>query len=102
MVYVLCTIVNYLCSLNQVMMIMRFTVCPHDHHIWLLCLSGKALSFLLLQPPTERLQANTPVRRAAVDLIGRGFTVWEPYLDVSAVLLGMLELCVDGDKLVPR
>ncbi|KAK2177630.1 hypothetical protein NP493_589g03000 [Ridgeia piscesae] len=62
---------------------------------------GKALSFLLLQPPTERLQANTPVRRAAVDLIGRGFTVWEPYLDVSAVLLGMLELCVDGDKLVP-
>lgn len=63
--------------------------------------TSKALSFLLLQPPTERLQANTPIRRAAVDLIGRGFTVWEPYLDVSAVLLGMLELCVDGDKLVP-
>ena len=63
---------------------------------------GKALTFLLLQAPTPRLPAHTPIRRAAVDLLGRGFTVWEPYLDVSAVLLGLLELCVDGDRLVPR
>ena len=65
-------------------------------------LAGKALTFLLLQAPSKRLPAYTPIRRAAVDLLGRGFTVWEPYLDVSAVLLGLLELCVDGDKLVPR
>lgn len=63
---------------------------------------GKALTFLLLQPASPRLPAHTPIRRAAVDLLGRGFTVWEPYLDVSAVLLGLLELCIDGDKLVPR
>ena len=46
--------------------------------------------------------AHTPIRRAAVDLLGRGFTVWEPYLDVSAVLLGLLELCVDGGKSIPH
>ncbi|XP_076178195.1 WD repeat-containing protein Rbcn-3B isoform X2 [Ptiloglossa arizonensis] len=44
---------------------------------------------------------HTALRRAAIDLIGRGFTVWEPYLDVSKVLLGLLEMCCDADKLVP-
>lgn len=63
--------------------------------------TSKALTFLLQQPPSRKLPAHTPIRRAAIDLIGRGFTVWEPYLDVSAVLLGLLELCVDSDKLVP-
>ncbi|XP_063439339.1 WD repeat-containing protein 7-like isoform X1 [Mytilus trossulus] len=64
--------------------------------------TSKALTFLLQQPPSRKLPAHTPIRRAAIDLIGRGFTVWEPYLDVSAVLLGLLELCVDSDRLVPR
>ena len=63
--------------------------------------TSKALTFLLQQPPSRKLPAHTPIRRAAIDLIGRGFTVWEPYLDVSAVLLGLLELCVDSDKHVP-
>jgi len=63
---------------------------------------GKALTFLLLHPPTSNLPAYTLLRRAAVSLLGRGFAVWEPYLDISAVLLGLLELCVDGDTLVPR
>lgn len=60
-----------------------------------------ALMHLLLAPPSPRLPAHTPLRRAAIDLIGRGFTVWEPYVDVSKVLLGLLELCCDADKLVP-
>lgn len=47
-----------------------------------------ALAHLLLSPPTSKLPGHTPLRRAAIDLIGRGFTVWEPYLDVSKVLLG--------------
>ncbi|CAB0036498.1 unnamed protein product [Trichogramma brassicae] len=38
---------------------------------------------------------------SAIDLIGRGFTVWEPYLDVSRVLLSLLEMCCEADKLVP-
>nr|XP_039254137.1 WD repeat-containing protein 7-like [Styela clava] len=55
----------------------------------------KALVYLLLYPASPRLPANAPIRRAAIDLIGRGFTVWEPYVEVSAVLLGLLENCVD-------
>lgn len=64
-------------------------------------LTSLALTNLLLAPPSSRFPPHTAQRRAAVDLIGRGFTIWEPYLDVSKVLLGLLELCSDADKLVP-
>ncbi|XP_055890768.1 WD repeat-containing protein 7-like isoform X12 [Biomphalaria glabrata] len=63
--------------------------------------TSKALTFILLHPPTPKLPPNTPIRRAAIDLIGRGFTVWEPYIDVSAVLLGLLELSIDSNRLIP-
>jgi len=63
---------------------------------------GLALTQLLLTPSSTRLPAHMALRRAAVDLIGRGFAVWEPYFDVSKVLLGILELCCDNDKLIPR
>ncbi|XP_053304170.1 WD repeat-containing protein 7 isoform X2 [Spea bombifrons] len=58
----------------------------------------KALTFLLLQPPSAKLPPHSTIRRTAIDLIGRGFTVWEPYMDVSAVLMGLLELCADAEK----
>jgi len=61
-----------------------------------------ALAHLVLAPPSSELPAHTQLRRAAIDLIGRGFTVWEPYLEVSKILLGLLEICSDADKLVPR
>ncbi|KAG8226379.1 hypothetical protein J437_LFUL007778 [Ladona fulva] len=64
-------------------------------------LTSLALTHLLLAPPSQRLPSHTPLRRAAIDLIGRGFTVWEPYLDVSKVLLALLELCSESDRLVP-
>jgi hypothetical protein len=64
-------------------------------------LTSMALTHLLLAPPTPKLPAYTPLRRAAIDLIGRGFTVWEPYLDVSKVLLGLLEMCCDSSRLIP-
>ncbi|XP_037046660.1 WD repeat-containing protein 7 isoform X3 [Bradysia coprophila] len=64
-------------------------------------LTSMALTHLLLAPPTPKLPAHTPLRRAAIDLIGRGFTVWEPYLDVSKVLLGLLETCCDASRLIP-
>lgn len=64
-------------------------------------LTAMALTHLLLAPPTPKLPAYTPLRRAAIDLIGRGFTVWEPYLDVSKVLLGLLEICCDSSRLIP-
>uniref|UniRef100_A0A8C7FE02 WD repeat domain 7 n=1 Tax=Oncorhynchus kisutch TaxID=8019 RepID=A0A8C7FE02_ONCKI len=58
----------------------------------------KALTFLLLQPPSPKMPPHSTIRRTAIDLIGRGFTVWEPYMDVSAVLMGLLELCADAEK----
>lgn len=64
-------------------------------------LTSMALTHLLLAPPSPKLPLHTPLRRAAIDLIGRGFTVWEPYLDVSKVLLGLLEICCDSSRLVP-
>ena len=64
----------------------------------LLLFAGKALTFLLLQPPSPKLPPHSTIRRTAIDLIGRGFTVWEPYMDVSAVLMGLLELCADAEK----
>ena len=64
-------------------------------------LTSKALTYLLLAPATSKMPLHTSLRRAAIDLIGRGFTVWEPHVDVSKVLLAMLELCCDGDKLTP-
>ncbi|XP_044738320.1 WD repeat-containing protein 7 isoform X3 [Chrysoperla carnea] len=63
--------------------------------------TAMALTHLLLAQPSSKLPLHTPLRRAAIDLIGRGFTVWEPYLDVSKVLLGLLEMCCDADRLVP-
>jgi hypothetical protein len=73
---------------DVILFIFAWIICTaeQDYHI------PKALTFLLQQPPSRKLPAHTPIRRAAIDLIGRGFTVWEPYLDVSAVLLGLLEL----------
>ncbi|XP_046416205.1 WD repeat-containing protein 7 isoform X10 [Neodiprion pinetum] len=63
--------------------------------------TSMALTHLLHAPHSSKLPMHTALRRAAIDLIGRGFTVWEPYLDVSKVLLGLLEMCCDADKLVP-
>ncbi|XP_057656170.1 WD repeat-containing protein 7 isoform X15 [Diorhabda carinulata] len=64
-------------------------------------LTSMALSHLLLAPPSPKLPAHIPLRRAAIDLIGRGFTVWAPFLDISKVLIGLLELCSEADRLVP-
>lgn len=66
--------------------------------------TSKALSYLLLASPSSSLPYHTSLRRAAIDLIGRGFVVWEPYLDVSKILLALLEFCCSTDteqSLVP-
>ena len=46
----------------------------------------------------HRLPLHAPIRRAAIDIIGRGFITWQPYIEVSSVLLGLLDLCCHGDK----
>ena len=51
----------------------------------------------MLSPSTAKLASNSALRRAAIDLIGRGFVLWEPHLEVSKVLLGLLEMCCAAD-----
>lgn len=53
-------------------------------------LTSMALTHLLYAPHTPKLPLHTSLRRAAIDLVGRGFTVWEPYLDVSRVRADLL------------
>ena len=61
-------------------------------------LTSIALTHLLYAPHSPKLPLHTALRRAAIDLIGRGFTVWEPYLDVSRVSLRLIK-CKNKKKL---
>lgn len=54
--------------------------------------TAHSLLELLLAGETPLLPLLSPLRRAAVDLLGRGFTAWQPHLDMSRLLLGLLEL----------
>ena len=60
--------------------------------------TSSALFSLLISNP--HANSNLSIYRSAIDLIGRGFTVWEPYLNISQVLLRLLELCNDSEKLI--
>ncbi|XP_075258711.1 WD repeat-containing protein 7-like isoform X2 [Convolutriloba macropyga] len=55
----------------------------------------QALSYLLLHPPPGPDRQYGELRRAAIHLIGRGFTVWEPYMDITKVILALLEVASD-------
>lgn len=61
-------------------------------------LTGQCLSHLLFVPSSPSLHLYTTLRYTAVGLIGRGFTFWEPYLDVAKVLLGLLDLSCEADS----
>ncbi|VDK82216.1 unnamed protein product [Litomosoides sigmodontis] len=60
--------------------------------------TAQSLLELLIAPPTTLLPFHSPLRRAAVDLIGRGFSVWQPHLDITKLLLILLELATSADK----
>ncbi|VDK71899.1 unnamed protein product [Onchocerca ochengi] len=60
--------------------------------------TAQSLQELLIAPPTTLLPYHSPLRRAAVDLIGRGFSVWQPHLDITKLLLVLLELATSTDK----
>ena len=71
---------------------------PPALHPALVRLTAKALMYLVLAPPSDTMPSHTPLRRAAIDLIGRGFTLWEPHLEVSKVLLGLLDTSSEADR----
>jgi len=64
--------------------------------------TAHSLLELLIAAESPMLPLNSTLRRAAIDLIGRGFTLWQPHLDISKVLLGLLELAASGDKQEPK
>uniref|UniRef100_A0A183BNY2 WD_REPEATS_REGION domain-containing protein n=1 Tax=Globodera pallida TaxID=36090 RepID=A0A183BNY2_GLOPA len=54
---------------------------------------------LLLTPESPLIPSNSPLRRAAIDLLGRGFVIWQPHLDLSKTILGLLNLAsAEGEK----
>ncbi|VDM53829.1 unnamed protein product [Angiostrongylus costaricensis] len=53
---------------------------------------------LLVAAPSAILPIHSPLRRAAIDLLGRGFVYWEPHLEISKVVLGLLDLAGNTEK----
>lgn len=53
---------------------------------------------LLVAAPSNLIPVHSPLRRAAIDLLGRGFVHWEPHLEISKVVLGLLDLASNNEK----
>ncbi|KJH46425.1 WD domain, G-beta repeat protein [Dictyocaulus viviparus] len=53
---------------------------------------------LLVAAPSVLIPVHSPLRRAAIDLLGRGFVYWEPHLEICKVVLGLLDLAANTDK----
>jgi hypothetical protein len=62
----------------------------------------KRISTALSNLVTNKALQYDITRRAAIDLIGRGFTIWEPFIQPTYVLLSLLELSADAELYVPR
>jgi len=62
----------------------------------------KRISTALSNLVTNKSLGYDITRRAALDLIGRGFTIWEPFLQPTFVLLTLLELSADAELYVPK
>lgn len=60
--------------------------------------TAHSLLELLLAPESPLIPSDSPLRRAAIDLLGRGFVIWQPHLDLSRTLLGLLDLASNSDK----
>jgi len=59
---------------------------------------GRILTSLLSPSNFDHILLHSTLRRTAIDLIGRGYTVWEPHLDIGQVLLALLDLCAMSDS----
>ncbi|CAF0886321.1 unnamed protein product [Rotaria sordida] len=59
---------------------------------------SRILTSLLSPSNFDHIPLHSVIRRTAIDLIGRGYTIWEPYLDIGQVLLTLLDLCAISDS----
>lgn len=62
----------------------------------------KRISTALSNLVTNKSLQYDITRRAAIDLMGRGFTIWEPFIQPTFVLLSLLELSADAELYLPR
>jgi WD repeat-containing protein 7 len=62
----------------------------------------KRVSVALTKLLTNRSLQNDVHRRASIDLIGRGFNIWEPFIQPTFVILSLLDLCAEADAYIPK
>lgn len=62
----------------------------------------KRISTALSNLVTNRQLQYDITRRAAIDLMGRGFSIWEPFIQPTFVLLSLLELSADAELYTPK
>jgi hypothetical protein len=62
----------------------------------------KRISTALSNLVTNKLLNHDITRRAAIDLIARGFAVWEPFIQPTFIILCLLEISADAELYVPR
>lgn len=58
--------------------------------------TAKTLQGVLLQRPSHRSNLYSSLRCSAAELIGRGFHLWENYVDVALVVMGLLDLAMNS------
>lgn len=56
--------------------------------------TAKVLQSVILEKPSNRASLSSILRCSAVELMGRGFQLWEKYVDVAEVLVGLLDLAI--------
>ncbi len=56
--------------------------------------TAKTLQAFLLEKPASKSSLYSSLRCSAAELMGRGFHLWENYVDVPAVVMGLLDLSI--------
>lgn len=56
--------------------------------------TAKTLQAVLLESPSSKSPLHSNLRCSAAELIGRGFNLWEKYVDIPQVVMGLLDLVI--------
>ncbi|OUC39751.1 WD domain, G-beta repeat protein [Trichinella nativa] len=84
------------CSTDQIVLLES-----NKRQISVPLITCQSLFECIVQPDSPSLPSNCTLRRSCIDLLGRGFAVWQPYLDISKLLLTLLALCAKSDRVLP-
>ena len=62
--------------------------------------TAKTLQAVLLERPTSKSGLYSNLRCSTVELLGRGFNLWEKYVDIPQVVMGLLDLVIQYTRTV--